>query len=105
MTAAPPSPASPPEITIDRTVDQAMLMPAYRAADGLRPTARNSNPFVERKRNQLTTMAATMAIDDAPVDAQPVDQRGEEGAVLHGLRDRVAAALALDERRLQAPSR
>ena len=46
-------------MTIARTIVREMFMPAYFAAPGLRPTARNSNPVVDRNRSQLT-IAATM---------------------------------------------
>src|SRR3990170_4970912 len=54
----PASPASPPLIIMAMIVDAAMLMPAYRAAVGLKPTARNSNPLVERNRSHDTASAA-----------------------------------------------
>src|SRR3970040_245622 len=54
----PASPANPPLIIIARIVDPAMLMPAYRAAEGLKPTARNSKPLVERNRSHDTANTA-----------------------------------------------
>ena len=38
-----------------------MFIPAYRAPDGLRPTARNSKPRVDRNRSHETSAAASRA--------------------------------------------
>ncbi len=48
-----------------------MLMPAYRAAEGLSPTARNSNPRVERNRSHETNAAATRARANAQLTRNP----------------------------------
>ena len=81
-----------------------MLMPAYRAADGLRPTARNSKPLVERKRSHdTTTSGGEQRQDQAPVRAQARSKSSGQCAV--GLDDLARSGRsrpgALEERRAQ----
>ena len=58
---APAMPARPPAITMTPASARLTLIPAVRAAFGLAPTARNSNPMVERSRSHQTKAAAPRA--------------------------------------------
>ena len=61
-TVVPPRPASAPAMIIVPVYETATLIPAVRAASGLRPTARSSKPNVERLSNHATaTTAATLS--------------------------------------------
>ena len=61
ISVVPASPARPPQIDIVSTRVREMLMPAQRAPTGLRPTARNSNPSVDRNSSHETNRAARSA--------------------------------------------
>src|SRR5215469_912085 len=62
MTADPASPASPPPIRKTSAQDRSTFMPATRAAEGLAPTDRNSNPVVVRFSSHHTPIAHAIAI-------------------------------------------
>ena len=77
-------------------------MPAYRAALGLAPTARNSKPVLVRKSSHQTNDRGAEGEEQPEVHLhrgiEPGEQRGQLGALLDGLGDRVVAALALEQR-------
>ncbi len=58
---APAMPARPPAMIMTPASARLTLMPAVRAAFGLAPTARNSNPMVERSSSHQTKAAAPSA--------------------------------------------
>ncbi len=64
---APATPASPPASAIARVIRVATPMPAYAPADGLSPTARNSNPSDDRNRSHCTRNTAPSAMRNPTV--------------------------------------
>src|SRR5215510_12420789 len=62
MTADPPSPASPPAMSMTSAQVRSTLIPATRAADGFAPIDRNSNPVVVRFSSHHTPKAHASAI-------------------------------------------
>ena len=93
----PARPARPPAITMTPVSARLTLMPAVRAAFGLAPTARNSNPIVERSRSHQTKPGRQQGEEEAEVQpvvlAQDLGQARRRG---HGRAQRVVATGPLE---------